>query len=161
MTHSYLVDLTDKMPTHNFLLLLVLKLRNVLTPVLILNLKFGYNIEAEVLLRFWSIFLVKTLRLRFGHDFDAEVWSRFWGRSDTKNGADQAPTGSGIFNPRILQNPGIPGFFGTGLAWNFCPRILPKKSKISRESLLSTYIWSISYIWTTYYLFVKYIRQTV
>ena len=37
---------------------------------------------------------------------------------------DQAPAGSRIFNPGIsgdfrdgiLQNPGIPGFFGTGLA---------------------------------------------
>ena len=31
------------------------------------------------------------------------------------------------FRDGILQNPGIPGFFGTGLAWNFYPGILPKK----------------------------------
>ena len=33
----------------------------------------------------------------------------------------------GIFRDEILPNPGIPGFFGTGLAWNFYPGILPKK----------------------------------
>ena len=32
------------------------------------------------------------------------------------------------FRDGILQNPGIPGFFGTGLAWNFYPGIFPKKN---------------------------------
>ena len=39
----------------------------------------------------------------------------------------QAPAGSRIFNPKILQTPGIPGFFGTGLAWNFFSRDFTKK----------------------------------
>ena len=30
------------------------------------------------------------------------------------------------FRDEILKNPGISGFFGTGLAWNFYPVILPK-----------------------------------
>ena len=80
-----------KVPTQNFLVLLVLVLRNMLTTVWsrfrsrglveILNLNFGHNIEAEVWSRLWSVFSVKTLKLKFGQDLVADIWLSFWAKA--------------------------------------------------------------------------------
>ena len=59
----------------------------------------------------------------------------------------------------ILQNPGIPGFFGTGLAWNFIPGFYQKSTGSPGISLSAHKFDQFHTFWRTY-LFVKYIRQT-
>ena len=62
------------------------------------------------------------------------------------------------FRDRILQNPGIPGFFRTGLAWNFIPGFYQKVRDIS--GFPSQRINLVNFINFVTYLFVNYIRQT-
>ena len=70
-----------------------------------------------------------------------------------KSSYKQAPTGSRIFNTGILKNAGIPGFFGTGLASNFYPGILPKKywygqiSQIMCLQMENFVVAILCYIW--------------
>ena len=64
-----------KMPTQNFLMLLVLlmlMLRKVLKTVWS---RFG----SWGLVEFWYLFLVTILKLKFGQDFEVYFWSRLWG----------------------------------------------------------------------------------
>ena len=57
------------------------------------------------------------------------------------------------FRDRIWQNPGIPGFFRTGLALNFFPGILPKKSPVSLGVTISAHKFGQFHtFWTTYLL---------
>ena len=60
------------------------------------------------------------------------------------------------FRDRILQNPGIPGFFGTGLALNFYPRILPKKRSGSLRVTFSAHKFGQFHTFWTTYLLVEY-----
>ena len=64
------------------------------------------------------------------------------------------------FRDRILQNPGILGFFGTGLALNFYPRILPKKHSGSLRVTFSAHKFGQFHTFWRTYLFVRCIRQT-
>ena len=57
-----------KMPTQNFLMLLVL-LRLMLE-----------NVLTTVRSRFWSWILIKSSKLKFGQYFGADVWLSFWSR---------------------------------------------------------------------------------
>ena len=63
------------------------------------------------------------------------------------------------FQDGILQNPGIPGFFGTGLACNFIPGIYQKSTGSLGISLSAHKFGQIHTFWRTYW-FLKYIRQT-
>ena len=66
--------------------------------------------------------------------------------------ADQAPAGSRIFNPRIsgMGFCKIPGFFGTGLAWNFVPGIYQKRTESLRISLSAHEFGQFHTFWRTY-----------
>ena len=74
---------------------------------------------------------------------------------------NQAPEGSQIFNPRIFGMGfcKIPGFFGTGLVWNFIPGFYQKSTGSLGISLSPHKFGQFHTFWRTY-LFVKYIRQT-
>ena len=68
---------------------------------------------------------------------------------------------SRIFQDGILQNPGIPGFFRTGLALNFFPGILPKKSPVSLGVTISAHKFGQFYTFWTTYLFWKIHDETL
>ena len=64
------------------------------------------------------------------------------------------------FRDGILQNPGIPGFFGTGLAWNFIPGFYQKKSTGPLGVSFSVHKFGQCHTFWRTYLFVKYNKQT-
>ena len=61
------------MLTQNFLMLLMLMLRNASK---ILKLNFGHNSDAEVISIILKLNFGQVFRAEFGQDFEADAWSR-------------------------------------------------------------------------------------